>query len=389
MSISVDRRNEQKRHAKELKNLRDSNKNEIERQKVNHEMNKSQIKQAATLELNSLRAQNDFRALEESRRNDRVLNNLKDNLDQVKEITQKEKNRIEKMFAGEKEKQKAIFQETVKSRKDINNLVLEDIEHEKSIEMQRMKRESNRLKEDLRQELIDQKVSVKDNLLTDISLTKDKYTSEKFAQELKYSKALLNQKKKNENEIVNKERSFKDKIDSRQKYFKTEINKNEEIGKKTISNQQLKFEEKFKNNYKRNEKTLQTLAHNKEKILDKLRQNIKQDLKSEMIKDDDPFYKKVDYSPKVSMNSDQDKYLVEIEVPKHEANKFNLTAEGRNIKLSMQRDFSFTRNEDGRVSKTKKYETISEKFGVSEIVDSKSIKKSYSDGVLTFEVGLA
>ena len=111
-------------------------------------------------------------------------------------------------------------------------------------------------------------------------------------------------------------------------------------------------------------------------MLNQLKSSLKREINKEMIKDQDPFYQLTKVEPKVSFNPQNKQYLVEISLPKHERESVNLTAYDREIKISMDRDFSFDKtNKKGTRNSLKRIESITSKIPVEHILDSKSIQK--------------
>jgi HSP20 family molecular chaperone IbpA len=389
MDISNARRTEQKKHTKELKNLTDSNKNEIDRQKLNHSINKANFQQASTLELNNLRSQNQYKTIAENDRNNKVLNELKESLSSVKVRTTNESNRIKKMFADKKDVDQKTFEGNFRARKDINQMAMQDLNHEKSVELQKIQREADAARTVQKSDLIYKRADDRDQMLTEISLDKDKYSQHKFSQDTKFRKALSSQNKENVMTLVNNERSHQDVLKNRTEYFKEQRVETEKIGLKQQKILQNNFEQKYQENYKNNEELLQKLSHHKERILEKLKGEIKNDLVHEVEKEKDTFYRRTEYKPTVTMNDDKSRYILSLKVPDFEAKKFNVVADGRELKLSMQRDFNFSKNENGNKSTISRVESSSERIKVDQILNGKDITKSYTDGILKFEIGLA
>ena len=82
-------------------------------------------------------------------------------------------------------------------------------------------------------------------------------------------------------------------------------------------------------------------------------------------------------------------YVVEIPVKEHEAKNIDFRAENRELRISMERRFESTLSEDGSDDKVSKTESYISKIPVDNIIDPKTIEKSYTDGILKFKINFA
>ena len=388
MNINQAKRDENVRQSIELKNLKDRNAIEIERQKLNHAKHKAQIKTSGKLELETLRSQNNIKLRQEHERNERIINEAQKSLEDVKVRTQAEKDRIQSDFSKKKIADQKIFDLDAKNKKELNRLMLQDYDHEKNIEIQKMKRKADNIQSELSHDYAVKRVDQKNEMLNKIAIDKDKYQTLKTTQDMKFSRALRDQKVENEKMITENERNHQKRVVTREKHYKDELQKGEILGQKRLRSQKEIFEQKYQENYKKNEAVLQELMHNKEKIINDLKTIVKKDVKHALTKEQDVFYKNLDFNPEISMNSDKSKYILSLNVPSYEADKFQLVADGREIRLSLQREYKFTKSEDDSKSTTSRFETFTEKFPVEKLTDAKKVSKTYTDGVLKFEIGL-
>ncbi|EQC48593.1 Hsp20/alpha crystallin family protein, partial [Bacteriovorax sp. DB6_IX] len=99
----------------------------------------------------------------------------------------------------------------------------------------------------------------------------------------------------------------------------------------------------------------------------------------------DKFYHVTKLDPKVENKLDH--YLVKIEIPEHEKELVNLTAQERDISISMTRKFTDKMTDQlGAKHKTRRSEVMNKSFQVPEIMDSASVVRNYDQGVLTFKI---
>lgn len=389
MNINIAKRDENFRHKNELKNLRDSHTNEIESQKLAHQKRKQQVKSSAQMELGSLRLENQQRLTQEAQRKEKTLSQVQESLQNVKERTQLEEQRIKDMFSERSQREKKLFEVDIQARKKNNELIIQDVEHEKTMELQRLRREAQQVKNDTAKSLNSENAQIKDQLQNKIVTDKSQFDKQIYSQEIKFHNALTKKIKENKKVLVDSERKHQAQVELRDKTYLNESTKKSELNQKSLTLQQKNFEEKFQENYKNNERLLQKLAKQKESILERLKKSVKEDLIYENKIDKDVFYKNVSYEPVIKMNDTSDRYILELKVSEHEAKNFQVTAYDREIKLTMNRDYNFKSEGERSKSSINRAETFTQKFAVDEILDGKKMVKSYNDGVLKFEIGLA
>ncbi|MBI2520454.1 MAG: hypothetical protein HYV97_08545 [Bdellovibrio sp.] len=103
------------------------------------------------------------------------------------------------------------------------------------------------------------------------------------------------------------------------------------------------------------------------------------------VKGKDPFYHPTFLQPKIE---DAGKYyLVHLEMPEHEKEFVMFNANQRTLKLSFTRKMAQNfQMEDGSLNKSNRSELVTKEISVPEIVDAKTVKQKYENGVLTFRV---
>lgn len=102
-------------------------------------------------------------------------------------------------------------------------------------------------------------------------------------------------------------------------------------------------------------------------------------------KRDDAFYNITSLEPKLT--NLKDSYQIAIEVPDYEKENVRLTAQGRDLSISLTRKFSDSVvAEDGSRNKSSRSETFTKNLSTDELLNSKKITQSYNEGVLTFDI---
>ena len=188
-----------------------------------------------------------------------------------------------------------------------------------------------------------------------------------------------------EKKIVTEEK--KHAMDYRQRVTsqQTELSNIEAHHNEVLKQKRLSFQEKYKN-LENNHKSI--LKRIKEKFDSEIKNVVKKysELKNQTLsKSEDPFYNVTELSPRILELDNM--YQVQIDVPEHEQELINLTAQKRDIHISLTRNYrDQTKTEDGELNKTRRSEVLTKQLDVPDIMDSKKITRVYKDGTLSFNI---
>ncbi len=100
---------------------------------------------------------------------------------------------------------------------------------------------------------------------------------------------------------------------------------------------------------------------------------------------EDDFYNVTKLDPKIT-NSEKE-MLFEIAVPKHEWENVHLSAQGRDVKITLGRKYADELlDRDGSRNRSSRSEMFSKEFKVADILNPKTITQKYEDGILSFKI---
>jgi hypothetical protein len=208
---------------------------------------------------------------------------------------------------------------------------------------------------------------------------------EKKAQKIRHAEE-LNTLERNHNERVGKE-SKKNKID----YHATVESQRAEIKHLEAHHADILKQKRasFKQKYDLLEKSQKDILT---RIKDRFNKEIKtlvskySDFKNQTLsKTQDDFYHVSKLEPAVQEMPDH--YLVSIEVPEHEKELVRLTAQKRNIRVSLSRQFrDDVVDPDKSENSTKRSEVLTKAIDVEKVLDSRHIQQKYDEGILTFKI---
>lgn len=387
LSQSLEKREINKSHQKEMTRLQKQHSLELEKLKLNHEKRKNQVQTAFKLEENSKYHDNKIKLANQALRNEKALDKLQQNLEASKELTAKEKQRIKDDYEDQLDLIKQNFEVNAKNVKEKNEYILQDIDQEAKYEINRLQSRIDEKRQEIKEIGREKMVRLEADNKRIYQDKKEEYSKNQLNQNDKFYSALVKKKAHHQKQIVNEERKFQKTIDTRQRVYKNQVAMAEKDYKERKQSMVKNHREKYQAQFQKQEKQLQNLLSKKEGIIQNLRQMLKKEAVKELNKNADPFYHGMKLNKNLSYNDSDREYTLEIEIPKHELKNIDVKAYDREIRITMDRNFDFkSKNEDGSNQTVKKSETFVSKIPVDHILNSKKITKSYEDGILSYKI---
>lgn len=385
MSDALTLKNATVAHNRILRDQVEKNNLELEKIKLAHQKRVSDLKNQHALQVTDLKYQQENQVMDQTRKNEVILNKLHDNVTKTKEVTNKEIQNLKTYLQGRKDTMRSQFEKDFQNNAEKNELRLEDANHIANQEIKRLK-----YRMDLKKRLINNTARTEQKVSEEIhknkqALQKDQYLREKHNNEDKYFKQLSNQRKQHIQQIAQKERTHQKNIDKRQNIYNQEMKR---IQKDAINKKQIKqahFETEYNKLNKKQEFLLQNILGRKEKLIQNLKKDLWNEYRLGVKKSDDPFY---DFGKlTINVNDIPNGYKISIPMAKHEASHVDMKAEERTLSFTMERRHEFKNDEtDGSTNSMKKFETYVSKVPVEDIINPKTIQKGYQDGNVIFTI---
>lgn len=370
--------------ARQMENLRKKQNNEISRMESDHSKLKSEVKSIQANELVDLQHENERKVASENDKREKVLMQMKTNLDNTKTLTDREikdlKAFTEKATTEEHQKLSAN-RERIKGE---NDLYLEDLNH-------RFSKENAKINHDAQTQLSDLKY---------IRGSELKQTEDELQSKLNNQKGEFNEKFQAES--MNQQKIS----DDLQRQFKTQraqtnLNQQTEMAKVTtlhtnaleakdtdfrkgLKDQDQLFEKKFEVNLGKRNEELKSLDAKNIQVITKMKSELAESLKTTVNRADDPFYSFTELKPK--MTEFEDRVEIKVNVPEHSKADMQLTINGKVAIINYNRRYDDSRNDEGVHNKLHKVESFTSRVTTSQHLDPKSVKSSFDNGVMTYIV---
>lgn len=192
--------------------------------------------------------------------------------------------------------------------------------------------------------------------------------------------------KEHQAKVVDLRNKGKLEISERNKMNEIQI-KNEDVQHQDILNQKrISFEQKY-NELEKNH--TQILSRLKERLDSQIKQVVDAYSAEKNLvnsRSNDGFYQVTKFEPIVK--DELNHYIISVPIPEHEKESVNLTAQNRDVIVTLNRRFS-DKIEDKLTDesfKTSRSEVLTKKLKVPELMDSKKITTNYENGFLNFKI---
>jgi len=163
------------------------------------------------------------------------------------------------------------------------------------------------------------------------------------------------------------------------------VEKKDENYKKGLKDQDLFFEKKYESQLTRHNTDFKTLEEKNKNVIEKLKSSLTTQISHIASKNDDPFYKFEALAPRLKQTDTG--VEISMEVPEHSKEAVTISFNGKEAIVSMNRRYNdANKAHDGTINKVNKVESFTTRLQTPDILDPKSVKTSYDNGMITFTV---
>ena len=374
MRANYERQRALNRNANELKNIREA-----------HKEQKEKLSDDSKTDLELKKIEHSKRFLDESQKQEEAMNLLKDNLQKTKETLEAEQKRLKDYNSQQLTNQKSNFEKSFQLVNQNQSRILDDLNDHSEKEMIKINDRQKKALEDSRYEHRYKKLHQGMNHDHVLSTQKSVFTNTFNSNEVKYNNALTDQKDNFEKMFEHTNNLHKEKVKQMDAQHRTDIERINFQQNRRLNQLQRKFENKYSAMMKTHQDQLMEFDQLRQRDLNRYAfelSDIKEDFTT---KAEDPFYRSTSMPTKVVDKGNF--YEISTPLPEHEEQGVTISGKGRNIKLTFSR--SFEREvvlPDNSVDRSQKFESMVRNIEVPQIVDPKTVRKEYNDGMVIFKV---
>lgn len=369
-----------------IKALEAQQRNELQTLENNHEKNKDKIISSNEEDLVKIKSTGDQEKLAALERKTKILEDLDSQIEKIKTIHINEQDHLEKNHAQKLSEKKELHDMQLIARNEKMQDEVETQVADSSFQINKIRKAYQREREALENSHNTQVTSERHLSKEEIRSQKKIFGDQKMALQQKYETELRSLQKKNRDVIANEEVKGQSKLRKNRFNYDTQIEKTIKDGQEQMATQNTRFEENFSKEKNKHENLLQNLTKKKSDLIQNYKNSIYKEVEVLEDRSKDPFYSVPNIDP--AIREDSISYKLSFQVPKDQADYYSLTGSGRELKLSMTRRFNDKiTNDNGEKQIIAKTESVSKTIKLDEIIDPKSIKKTYENDTLSFIVG--
>ncbi len=378
-------RNVEKLNSRQIDAVKRRGEREIKTIENSHQNIKAEQKKAHASEIVDIEHNHHHHINQQAAKKEKILAEMRDHLQQTKALTEKEL----KELKNATETQKAAHQTKLSLERERlnadNSLHLEELND-------RYEREARKVHVDGQGRIENTKLEKQEQLTEVESYNQKKLNHQRNEFNVRFSEDSRNfEKIKNDQDNqFKKERmstNQRQQLDM-QKITDTHnahVEKKDENYKKGLKDQDLFFEKKYESQLTRHNTDFKTLEEKNKNVIEKLKSSLTTQISHIASKNDDPFYKFEALAPRLKQTDTG--VEISMEVPEHSKEAVTISFNGKEAIVSMNRRYNdANKAHDGTINKVNKVESFTTRLQTPDILDPKSVKTSYDNGMITFTV---
>ncbi len=375
----------QKAHQQSIDSINRKHNTETKRLEEAHEDARLQMKKNQEIALVDLQTENHRQLLAENEKKDKVLSQIKGNLDVTKKLTDKE---LEELAVAKKNELNEIQTRYSSNRERINEAHITQLE-EMNNRFNQVTHKTNLEGKQRLETMIEQK---KEELADRANYQDSRLDKQRdqFVQRFRTDGENFEKIKNQQDETFKKERLGTNQRQSTQMAIMTkthvdEMEKRDNMKRQGIKDQDLFFEKRYAETIQRHDNHLKNLDGIHDKVLKKMQSDLTTQIELKAQRSQDPFYQFVELKPTVEKTDTGVRIMVQ--VPEHSKQDLQLNLNGKEAVVNFNRRYIDNQiDQTGNKSRISKIETLSTRLQTGIFLDPKSVKSSYENGVMTYDI---
>ena len=371
--------------SRQIEMLRKKMRQEVNHLEETHGKNISKLNDEHNAELSTIKDRNRRIVQEEVEKKEQVLNRMRNQLESTQKMNSESLKKLKESGTQTIKNERIRLSAESESVKANHDTYLEDLNGRYQDKMQEIKHKGN-------QEV--HKLNYENNR---VFATKEGDFQKKFNEQHNSFHQKFNKvERENQKTKDNQDAEFKRNRITAVKNQQIEMDKitdghlksikNRDIAfRESIKEQDEAFESRFNQTVQVQDSTFKNLEERYDKAINGLKNKLQASLANSIERSEDPFYQFQELRPQLTHHPDG--VEIKIPVPEHAKKDMQLTLNGTIAIINFHRRYEDQkRNEDGSISKINKVEALVSKVPTDYKLDPKTVKSSYSNGLMTFEV---
>lgn len=370
--------------SKQMEAVRRQQERELKFVRDTHDTVKTELKKANEADLVSLQHENQKQLSNEHVKKEKLLENIRTNLHQTKELTDRELAELEVRTAEEKNKLETKLSLDRERLTADNELYLEDINHRFNTQGRKIQADGRQRITDLDQNQREIYESREHEFEHKIAQQRDKFSDKYLTDEQIFKKTKAQQDKLFKADRMSANHRQHAEIEKMNNSHETYKRIKDSEFKKDITGQELFFEKRYGQVRNKHEGDFQRLNELSQKIINDSKKQLADEVNFYATRSEDPFYKFTELRP--TLTEKEDSIKISVPVPEHSKADIMLTMNNKDVVLNFNRRYVDVHKDQNQEKRINKVETLTTKISTGHHLDAKSLKSHYEDGIMTYTI---
>jgi hypothetical protein len=376
-------RESEKINQRQLETIKRRNEREIQSINNSHQEYKADLKNTQDAEIVEIKSANQAAIAKESDRKEKILSELKSNLQQTEELTDKElralkdnthkeKNTIQIKLLDERERLRMNHEAYLEDMNYRFNDSSKKVVQDGSLRLQEIKNDMHNQGQEQQRAYQDRLAKQSQDFNIRFKHDQIKNQTLKDQQVSHFKKERMQTNVRQQTEMSKMTNNHANQIEKRDQQFR-----------KGLKEQDLFFEKKFSGQIEKQNKDFKHLESKNQKVVEGLKASLTNEMTRTAARNDDPFYKFESLAPELKYF--EDRVEISVKVPDHSKQDMNLTINGKEAVVTFNRRYSdASKTSDGAINKINKVETFTSRLQTNHFLDPKSVKSTYDNDTMTY-----
>lgn len=351
------------------------------------EAERTNAKNNHQLAMDSVRLNNSNQIEKETLKKEKLLEELRGNLQSTQQITEKQ---LAQLNQDAEAKKIALRNKVAADREQVvqeHELQLEDINHRFNDRAHKVNEDGQRSLEQMNEyngaQILDSKARHEQTL----SAERNRF-NERFERDRTDHKIMKDaQVSEFEKDLGQTNQAQQKKLTTISTGIKKQVEMEEKKLRQQLDDHNKAFEKKYADTFKANAESFKHLEAVHTKAVNKMKEDLTKDLVQNIERSDDPFYQFTKLNPR--MTAVEGGVEIRVPVAEHSKSDIQITLNGKVATVSFNRRYSEQSKLEGTSHKVTKVESFTSALTASQMLNPKTLQRSYEDGEMVYKVKYA
>jgi HSP20 family molecular chaperone IbpA len=375
----------EKLNIRQLEHVKNKLRREVRSLEDQHNLAKEELKRVHQDEINDVKIGSLKQINSETERKDKILSTIKDNLQATKDLTDKQLKNIKVESKNQiqlvKDKTSDDYEKVIQDHNTDLHFLDEKYKDQSRIIHQDGKKNIAEINDNLNEQYSDRKAQ----LLSRINLQENEFKTRINHQNKEHENTKVVLDDKNKKEIIQTHKTQHHQIAKLKKSHDDDMTKRDLEYRKGIKEQEVFFNNKYQKNQKIYKTEADNLDNRYKSLVNNMKNDIAKELKKTQERQEDTFYQFTELRP--TWKNTEQGVEVQVNIPEYSKQDIQISINHKEVLLHFNRRYSDSnKGMDGIVNRLNKVESYTSKIDTGMFLDPKTVKSSFENGVMTYQI---